>query len=120
MSEKNSIHATSVLTNCTLGENVVIGPFCFLSDVIIGNNVRIEGNVRIEKSTLHDTVEVLWGSVIRESVLENGCVIGCEVKKSHLGPYTKAKHPGTSIISTQTGTKVNFGGGAKCANYDGK
>lgn len=120
MSEKNSIHETSFLTNCTLGENVVIGPFCFLSDVIIGNNVRIEGNTRIERSTLHDTVEILWGSVIRESVLENWCIIGCEVKKSHLGPHTKAKHPGTSIISTQTGGRVNFGGGAKCANYDGK
>ena len=34
--------------------------------------------------------------------------IGCEVKKSHLGEYTKAKHPGTSIISAITGEKVNF------------
>lgn len=120
MYERNSIHETSILTNCILGDDIVVWPFCFLDDVTLGNGVKIEGNARIEKSTLHDTVQVLWGSVIRESTLEAWCIIGCEVKKSHLGPQTKAKHPGTSIISTQTGTKVNFGGGAKCANYDGK
>jgi len=41
------------------------------------------------------------------------------VKKSQLGAKNKAKHPGTSIISSTTGEKVNFGGGSKCANYDG-
>lgn len=113
------IHPTSILTNCTLGNNVSVGPFCFLSDTIIGDNVSLEGNIRIEKSILKNDVQILWGTIIRESTLEEWCIIGCEVKKSHLGKHTKAKHPGTSIISTTTGEKVNFWGGSKCANYDG-
>jgi bifunctional UDP-N-acetylglucosamine pyrophosphorylase / glucosamine-1-phosphate N-acetyltransferase len=119
MPQTNLIHETAVLTNCTLGNNISIGPFCFLSDTEIGDNAVIEGNVRIEKSTLKNNIEVLWGALIRESILEEGCIIGCEVKKSHLGKGNKAKHPGTSITSTQTGEKVNFWGGCRCANYDG-
>lgn len=119
MSETTLIHPTAILSNCTLGNNVSIGPFCFLSDTEIGDNGVIEGNVRIEKSILKNDVQILWGSLIRESVLEEWCIIGCEVKKSHLGRHNKAKHPGTSIISAETGEKVNFWGGCKCANYDG-
>ncbi len=119
MNENNSIHETALVINCTLGENVTIGPFCFITDTTLGDNVEIEGNVRIEKSTLKNNVEILWGAIIRDSTFEEGCIIGCEVKKSHLGKANKAKHPGTSIISSQTGEKVNFGGGCKCANYDG-
>lgn len=119
MKENNSIHETALVINCILGENVTIGPFCFITDTTIGNDVIIEGNARIEKSILKNNVEILWGAIIRDSTLEDGCIIGCEVKKSHLGKTNKAKHPGTSIISSQTGEKVNFGGGCKCANYDG-
>ena len=120
MYEKKSIHETAIIIDCTLGDNVNIGPFCYITNTIIGDNVTIEGNARIEKSVLHNNTEVLWGSIIRESTLEEWCIIGCEVKKSHLWSHTKAKHPGTGIISTQTGSKVNFGWGSKCANYDGQ
>lgn len=119
MSATPLIHSTAILSNCTLGNNVSIGPFCSLSDTQIGDNVVIEWNVRIEKSTLKNDIQLLWGSIIRESVLEEWCIIGCEVKKSHLGKENKAKHPGTSITSAQTGEKVNFWGGCRCANYDG-
>lgn len=119
MSDTNFIHPTALITNCTLGNNVHIGPFCMISDSEIGDEVRIEGNVRIEKSQIKKNVEILWGSIIRESSLDEWCVIGCEVKKSTLWKKNKAKHPGTSIISATTGEKVNFGGGFKCANYDG-
>lgn len=119
MSEKNSIHETSVITNCQIWNNVSIGPFCFLSDSILGDDITIEGNARIEKSTLKNTTQILWGGIIRESILDEWCIIGGEVKKSHLGKNNKAKHPGTTIVSTISGEKVNFWGGFKCANYDG-
>ena len=119
MNENNSIHETALVINCTLGENVTIGPFCFITDTVIGDNVVIEGNVRIEKSILKNDIQILWGAIMRESSLENGCIIGCEVKKSHLWTQNKAKHPWTSIISANTGKNVNFWGGCKCANYDG-
>jgi acyl-[acyl carrier protein]--UDP-N-acetylglucosamine O-acyltransferase len=56
----NTIHPSSVIHNCTLGENIDIGPFCFISDSHIGDNVIIEGNVRVEKSTLRGDVSLLW------------------------------------------------------------
>ena len=119
MSEWNTIHPSSNIVNCIIGENVHIWPFCSISDSTLANNVKIEGNARIEKSDLSEGVEILWGGIIRESTLDTGCIIGGEVKKCTLGKNNKAKHPGTSIISSTTGEKVNFGGGFKCANYDG-
>ncbi len=115
----NTIHPSSHVINCIIGENVHIGPFCYISDSTLADNVAIEGNARVEKSTLKENVEILWGGIIRESTLDTGCIIGGEVKKCTLGKNNKAKHPGTSIISSETGEKVNFGGWFKCANYDG-
>lgn len=116
---ESAIHASSVVTNCTIGKNVSVGPSCFITDSTIGDNVIIEGSTRIEKSQLENDISLLWGSIIRESSIASWCVIGCEVKKSELWKYNKAKHPGTSIINAKTGEKVNFGGWFKCANYDG-
>ena len=48
------IHPTSIVLNCTLGNNISIGPFCFLSDSTIEDGVSIEGNVRIEKSVIRE------------------------------------------------------------------
>lgn len=115
----NWIHPTAVLTNCTVGAWVSIGPFCMISDTTLGDNVTIEWNVRIEKSNIGENCELLWWAIIRESTLEEWCVIGGEVKKSHLGKHNKAKHPGTTVVSTTSGERVNFWGGFKCANYDG-
>ncbi len=120
MWETNSIHPSSIITNCTLGNNIHIGPFCFISDSILGNNVSIEGGSRVEKSQLGNNVELLWWAIIRESSLDESCIIGGEVKRSKLGKKNVAKHPGTNIWSTVSGDKVNYGGGFKCANYDGK
>jgi bifunctional N-acetylglucosamine-1-phosphate-uridyltransferase/glucosamine-1-phosphate-acetyltransferase GlmU-like protein len=119
MPDNHSIHESSIITNCQIGNNVIIGPFCCITDTTIGDNVVIEWGARIDKTTLANRVEILWGGIIRESILWEWCVIGGEVKKSELGKQNKAKHPGTSIVSTKTGEKVNFWGGFKCANYDG-
>lgn len=119
MSDSPTIHPSSIITNCTLWEWVSIGPFCMISDSNIESGVKIEGNARIEKSQLGKDVEILWWGIIRESTLAEWCVIGGEVKKSHLGKKNKAKHPSTAIISTTSGERVNFWGGFKCANYDG-
>lgn len=118
MNEK--IHPTTILTNCTLWDSVSVGPFCMLSDTILGDNVAIEGNVRIEQSNIGNNCEILWWSIIRDSSLAEWCVIGCEVKKSHLGKHNKAKHPWTTIVNTTSGEKVNFWWWWKCANYDGR
>lgn len=115
-----AIHASSLIQNCHIADDVVIGPYCFLSDVTIARGVSIEGNVRIEKSTLEANTQVLWGAIIRDSYIGPDCVIGAEVKKSHLTASVRAKHLGTVIWSARVGTWVNFWWGAVCANYDGR
>lgn len=116
----DNIHPTAILTNCRLWDSVSVGPFCMLSDTTLGDNVIIEGNVRIDQSNIGNNCEILWWSIIRDSSLAEWCVIGCEVKKSHLWKHNKAKHPGTNIVSTTSGDKVNFWGWCKFANYDGR
>jgi bifunctional UDP-N-acetylglucosamine pyrophosphorylase/glucosamine-1-phosphate N-acetyltransferase len=54
-------------------------------------------------------------------VLEDGAEVGnfVEVKKSHLGSHSKAKH--LSYLGDATlGAHVNIGAGTITANYDGK
>ena len=114
-----SIHPTSIIENSTLGKNVSVGPFCYISESTIEDWVTIEGHARIEKSTIGKETQLLWGALIRESTLERSCSIGCEVKRSHLGENNTAKHPGTTIGSVTTGRWVNFWSGCKFANYDG-
>lgn len=107
--------------NVTLGDQVKIGPNCYLRDVSIGNDVEINAN-----------------SVIEEAVIENNCVVGpfarirpgtylhakvkvgnfVEVKKSVLGVGSKANHLsylGDAVI----GRDVNIGAGTITCNYDG-
>ncbi len=120
MTEMNTIHPSSLLQNCTLGSWIHVGPFCYITDSHIEDHAHIEGNVRIEKSTIASKNEILWGAIIRESVIENSCIIGCEVKRSHVGENTMAKHPGTNISDAVVGKGVNFWSWVKCANYDGK
>lgn len=115
-----SIHPSSLVINSTLGNNVTIGPFCMISDCHIADNVQIEWSVLAQGSTFGENTELLWWSIIRESTISENCVIGCEVKKSHLWPHNKAKHLGTTIANSTTGMKVNFWSGVKCANYDGR
>lgn len=117
--KKNVIHPSSIVLNSQLGDNVHIGPFCYIDDSSLGDNVCIEGNTRIVSSHIMDDVEILWWSVVRESSLAEWCIIGCEIKKSHLGKKNKAKHIGTTIVNATTGWNVNFWSGFKCANYDG-
>ncbi|MCB9807058.1 hypothetical protein H6768_04180 [Candidatus Peribacteria bacterium] len=42
MSEENFIHPTSIIIDCKIGSNVSIGPFCFLSNTSLGDNVVLE------------------------------------------------------------------------------
>ena len=54
------IHPTSIVTNCQIGHGVTIGPFCLITDSVIGEGTIIEGNARIEKSITEKDVEILW------------------------------------------------------------
>ncbi|MFQ5993208.1 MAG: bifunctional UDP-N-acetylglucosamine diphosphorylase/glucosamine-1-phosphate N-acetyltransferase GlmU [Nitrospiraceae bacterium] len=105
----------------TLGAGCIIYPHC-----------------RIQDSHLDDHVTVLDGSIILESEIGEGCVIGpyahlrpqsrvkskakvgnfCEVKKAVIGEGSKVPHL-AYIGDTTMGERVNIGAGTITCNYDG-
>lgn len=104
----------------------------------IGANVEIGAHAVVESSTIGDSSQVLPGCVIRDSVLEEGVQVGpythlrngsvvqkgakmgnfVEMKKSTLGPGSKAMHL-TYIGDSEVGKNVNVGAGTITCNYDG-
>jgi bifunctional UDP-N-acetylglucosamine pyrophosphorylase/glucosamine-1-phosphate N-acetyltransferase len=108
-------------------------------DCRIGRNVTIYPNCFIENSRIGDGCTLLPGSIVRDSILEKHVQLGpychvrngslvrrgakmgnfVEMKKSVLGPGSKAMH--LSYLGDATiGGKVNIGAGTITCNYDGK
>lgn len=104
----------------------------------IGKGCIIEPNTKISNSTIGDEVTVRSNSVITESKIEEGVIIGpfahlrplseiktkakignfVEVKKSVIGRGSKANHL-TYIGDSTIGEEVNIGAGTITCNYDG-
>ncbi len=123
-----------------IGKGSLIGPGVVIKgDCRIGRKVVLYPNCFIENSRIGDGCVILPGSVIRDSIVEKevqlgpychlrngslvcrGAKIGnfVEMKKSVLGPGSKAMH--LSYIGDATvGRKVNIGAGTITCNYDGK
>lgn len=105
----------------TIGAGTSIGAHCILKDCQIGRNVTIHPYTMIDSSSIADHATAGPFTRIRpDTVLEEFAHVGSfvEVKKSHLGKYTKANHLaylGDAIL----GEHVNIGAGAITANYDG-
>lgn len=105
----------------TLGNNVTIGPNCYLKNVTLGDNVTIKAN-----SVLEDTI-VAKNSIIGPFArlrpgtrLSAGVKVGnfVEIKKSAVGENSKINHL-SYIGDTVIGTNVNIGAGSITCNYDG-
>jgi bifunctional UDP-N-acetylglucosamine pyrophosphorylase/glucosamine-1-phosphate N-acetyltransferase len=122
-----------------VGRDTVLYPNCFLQGKTrIGERCVIESNAKISDSVLGNNVKILSSSVITESTIEDGVMIGpfahlrplneikanakignfVEVKKSVIGKGSKANHL-TYIGDTIVGEKVNVGAGTITCNYDG-
>jgi len=108
---KNGVRILDPL-NCYIEKGVQIGtgttiyPFSVIRQgVVIGKNCEVGPLAHLREGT----------------VLDDGCVIGnfVEVKNSHLGPNTKAKHL-AYLGDLTTGKGVNIGAGTVICNYDGK
>jgi len=113
--------------NCTLQGKTKIGKRCI-----------IESNSKITDSIIGDEVTIRPNSVITESRIEEGAIIGpfahlrplsviqsrakignfVEVKKSVIGKESKANHL-AYIGDSTVGEKVNIGAGTITCNYDG-
>jgi bifunctional UDP-N-acetylglucosamine pyrophosphorylase/glucosamine-1-phosphate N-acetyltransferase len=130
--------------SCTLsehtrfGRDVLVEPQChFRGTSSIGDGCRIGPGCLIENSQLDAEVEVVH-SVLRDSHVEPGCVIGpfaqlragshlaagcrignfVEVKNSTLAAGAKANHL-AYLGDATVGARVNYGAGSITANYDG-
>lgn len=121
------------------GQDVFIDINCvFNGDVVLGDNVKIDGNNTISNSTIGNGVYIKPNCVIDESVIGENAEIGpfahlrpksvladkvkignfVETKKSTIGTGSKVNHlsyVGDSVV----GVGVNIGAGTITCNYDG-
>ncbi len=107
--------------NTTIGEGSVIEANCIIKNSKIGKNVKILANSVIEDSIIEDGAVVGPFARLRQSaVIKQGAVIGnfVEVKKSTIGENTNARHL-TYIGDATVGKDVNIGAGTITCNYDG-
>ena len=99
------IHAHVTITDCEIGDNVTIKSFSLMT------SSRIEAGASIGP----------FAHLRPETVVGEGAKIGnfVELKKTTLGPHSKANH--LSYLGNATiGTKVNVGAGTITCNYDGE
>lgn len=104
-----------------LGEGGMIGPNCYLKDVITGKNVVIKSNCIIESAIIEDDCVVGPFARIRpDTHLKPRSHVGnfVEIKKSTLGEGAKVNHL-SYIGDADIGPQVNVGAGTITCNYDG-
>jgi len=98
------IRSYSVITNCEIGENVLILPGCILDDSVVRNGARLGPYSRLRP-----------GCDIGEGAHVGNFV---ETKKTRLGRGSKANHL-TYLGDAEIGAGVNVGAGTITCNYDG-
>jgi bifunctional UDP-N-acetylglucosamine pyrophosphorylase/glucosamine-1-phosphate N-acetyltransferase len=99
------IHAHVTITDCQIGDNVTIKSFSLMT------SSRIEAGASIGP----------FAHLRPETLVCEGAKIGnfVELKKTTLGPHSKANH--LSYLGNATiGTRVNVGAGTITCNYDGE
>jgi bifunctional UDP-N-acetylglucosamine pyrophosphorylase / glucosamine-1-phosphate N-acetyltransferase len=98
------IDSGSVITDCTIGNNVHVKPYCVISESTIANGAQIGPWCHIRP-----------GSVVEDDVHLGNFV---ETKKTRMRKGAKANHL-TYLGDADVGEKVNVGCGTITCNYDG-
>ncbi|MGA2903015.1 MAG: bifunctional UDP-N-acetylglucosamine diphosphorylase/glucosamine-1-phosphate N-acetyltransferase GlmU [Candidatus Korobacteraceae bacterium] len=98
------IRSYSVITNCEIGDNVLIQPGCILEDSVVRNRAQLGPYSHLRP-----------GSDIGEDAHVGNFV---ETKKTRLGKGSKANHL-TYLGDSEIGEGVNVGAGTITCNYDG-
>jgi bifunctional UDP-N-acetylglucosamine pyrophosphorylase/glucosamine-1-phosphate N-acetyltransferase len=116
------IHPGVIIEGKTrIGAACEIHPHVTIADTEIGDNVTIKSFSVITSSRIDAGAQVGPFAHLRpETVVCEGAKIGnfVELKKTTLGPHSKANH--LSYLGNATiGTKVNVGAGTITCNYDG-
>lgn len=105
----------------SLGDNVVIGAGCVLTDCEIDDNTVVRPYSVIENATVGETCTVGPFARLRPGAeLHNDAHVGnfVEVKNATLGEGSKANHL-AYVGDAQIGQRVNLGAGVITCNYDG-
>jgi bifunctional UDP-N-acetylglucosamine pyrophosphorylase/glucosamine-1-phosphate N-acetyltransferase len=98
------IRSYSVITNCEIGDGVLIRPGCILEDSVVRNGAQLGPYSHLRP-----------GSDIGEGAHVGNFV---ETKKARLGKGSKANHL-TYLGDAEIGEGVNVGAGTITCNYDG-
>ena len=98
------IRSYSVITNCDIGDNVLVKPGCIMEDSVIGDGAQLGPYSHLRP-----------GSDIGEDAHVGNFV---ETKKTKLGKGSKANHL-TYLGDAVIGEGVNIGAGTITCNYDG-
>ena len=105
-----------------IGSGAKIGPGCIVYNSSIGKNVELLAYTLVEESVLENNAKAgPFAHVNVQTKMDEGAEIGnfVEVKRSHIGANSKAKHL-TYIGDAKIGKGVNIGAGTIFCNYDGK
>ncbi len=136
------IEPTSVYISAqtAVGRDTVIHPNVTIEGKSkIGDRCIIRSGTRIHNSRIGDGVEIRDNCLIRDSEVGDECTLGpmahlrgnavmaersavgnfVELKKTNLGPGSKASHL-TYLGDATIGRKTNIGAGTITCNYDGK
>jgi len=98
------IRSYSVITNCQIGDKVLIRPGCIMEDSVVRNGAQIGPYSHLRP-----------GSDIGEGAHVGNFV---ETKKARLGKGSKANHL-SYLGDAEIGEGVNIGAGTITCNYDG-
>jgi bifunctional UDP-N-acetylglucosamine pyrophosphorylase/glucosamine-1-phosphate N-acetyltransferase len=105
----------------TLGDNVVVGPNCVLTNVRVGAGTVLKPNCVFDSAEIGQGCELGPFTRIRPGTeLADHVHLGnfVEIKKSRIANGSKVNHL-SYVGDSEIGTKVNVGAGTITCNYDG-
>jgi len=112
----------TLLGRTRVGAGCVVHQGAWIRDSTLGDGVEIHPYTVLDGATLERGVQAGPFARLRpETVLGEGARVGnfVEVKKSRLGPGTKANHL-AYVGDAEVGARTNIGAGAVTCNYDGE
>jgi len=106
---------------CSIGNNVTIGPNCVIIDSHLGDGSVVLSNCVLEGASLGENCSIGPFARLRPgSTLANDAKIGnfVETKNANIGVGSKVNHL-SYVGDSEVGTNVNIGAGTITCNYDG-